>query len=167
MSDMNDLKMSLATVAASLQVLAANTTANTQDLENNTQDLHRVSESLEKMSERVKRMSERSRETEEAVQQLRGTFASIETHLVSLFERDAETQTWKAAMEARVEALEKKQPPAACRGRCLRYVPVTSSPQPATGSPTCAVESDEARSRWPIRHPPSGSGGIRPMIAPA
>ncbi|MBI3925967.1 MAG: hypothetical protein HY319_10540 [Armatimonadetes bacterium] len=60
-------------------------------------------------------------------QNLTGAFASIETHLVKLFERDPETRAWKEKVEndnaalrqqwqdlaRRVEALEKQQPPAA------------------------------------------------------
>lgn len=96
---MDELRKNLANVAASLQVLAANTTANTRDLEKMTQDLEK--------------MARRSEETEKAVQELRGTFASIERHLVKLFERDAEMQAWKGQVEARLEALEKPTPPAA------------------------------------------------------
>lgn len=105
---MDDLRKALTSVAASLQVLAANATANTQDLQANTHDLHGVSERLQQMSERVQQMSERSRETEEAVQNLQGTFASIEVHLVKLFENDAATRASLADVLRRVEALEQK-----------------------------------------------------------
>lgn len=96
---MDELKKNLATVAASLQVLAANTTANTEDLKEATK--------------RMEAMERRSKSTAEAVQSLQGTFASIETHLVKLFELDAELRdAWKD-LARRVDALEKKQPPAA------------------------------------------------------
>lgn len=49
----------------------------------------------------------------DGVQRLEGTFASIERHLVKLFEHDAQTQARLEQMEARIEALEKRQPPAA------------------------------------------------------
>ena len=44
---------------------------------------------------------------------LRGIFASIEGHLVRLFESDQKMQAWAEAMERRVQALESRQPPAA------------------------------------------------------
>jgi len=73
---MDELRKNLAAIAASLQVLGANTLANTADHQRMAQDLQR--------------MAERGRETQEVVQSLRGTFASIEQHLVKLFENDAD-----------------------------------------------------------------------------
>jgi hypothetical protein len=46
------------------------------------------------------------------VQGLSGTFASIERHMVTLFEREAEMRAWREDIELRVKALERK-PPAA------------------------------------------------------
>lgn len=103
---MDDLRRTLTRIAASLTVLGANTKANTEDLE-------QVSKDLVKMGTNVELMATRNKLTEEAVQDLRGTFASIEQHLLKLFEQDAAMKSWMAAMEARVEALEKRQPPAA------------------------------------------------------
>lgn len=96
---MDDLKKALTLVVASLDALSANVKANTAD--------------QERMAEEMKRMAARGRLMDEDLQALKGTFASIGEHLTKLFERDAETQAWKKAMEARMEALEKKQPPAA------------------------------------------------------
>jgi hypothetical protein len=42
-----------------------------------------------------------------------GTFASLEVHLVKLFESEAEVRAMLQAHEARLEALEKQRPPAA------------------------------------------------------
>ncbi len=48
-----------------------------------------------------------------ATTELRGTFASISVHLTTLLEHDAQMQEWKADIEGRVKALERRQPPAA------------------------------------------------------
>jgi len=48
----------------------------------------------------------------DSVQGLEGTFASIETHMVKLFEEDAKRKKDIKDLQRRVEALEKK-PPAA------------------------------------------------------
>lgn len=93
---MDDLKKTLATMAASLQALGANTKALSTDLK----------ETTTRLTARVDQMDEN-------VTALNGTFASIQQHPVTLFERDAETQEWKRRMEARVDALEKRTPPAA------------------------------------------------------
>jgi len=95
---MDELRKNLAAIAASLQVLGANTLANTADHQRMAQDLQR--------------MAERGRETQEVVQSLRGTFASIEEHLVKLFENDAAIQAWRKQVEARLEAIEKRLPAA-------------------------------------------------------
>lgn len=96
---MEKLKKEVTLIAATLEALAANLKANTEDQK-------RMAVTLEGMAARGKLM-------DEDLQSLTGTFASIGEHLIRLFERDAEMRAWRETMEARVEALEKRQPPAA------------------------------------------------------
>lgn len=96
---MEQLRNDLALVAAPLEALAASVKANTDN--------------QERMAEDMKRMAARGRLMDEDLQDLKGTFASIGEHLTRLFERDAEIQEWRAAVERRFEALEKRNPPAA------------------------------------------------------
>ena len=117
---MDELRTALFSVAASMQVLAANTTANTQGLEAVEQgldaveqDIQRMSTSIQRMSGELHRMTDRNRQTEEAVQALQCTFASIERHLVKLFEEEAEMKARVAEHEARLNAIERRMPPAA------------------------------------------------------
>lgn len=100
---MDELKRALTQVAASLQVLGANTEANTKGIQVLAEDVTRLAEET----------ARRNASTQEELQALRGTFASIEVHLVKLFEEQTEgLKRWKE-LEKRVEALERKQSPAA------------------------------------------------------
>lgn len=90
--DLNELKKSLAAIAASLQVVGANSSANTQALE---------------------QMARRNRDTDVELQNLRGAFSRIDRHLVRFFEAQAEIRQWRDDIELRVQALERRQPPAA------------------------------------------------------
>lgn len=107
---MDDLRKSLASIAASLHVLGANTKENTEDLQGLSKT---VTEMATLMTARMDLMAARNRQTEEAVRNLQGTFASIEMHLVKLFETDEELKREVQGIKQRVEALEKRQPPAA------------------------------------------------------
>lgn len=100
------LQKDIALIAASLEALAANVKANTADQK-------RMAEDQKRMADDLDRMAQRGRLMDEELQNLQGTFASIGEHLVRLFERDAETRAWRERVEARLEALEKRQPPAA------------------------------------------------------
>lgn len=91
---MDEVKRTLAQTAASLEALGAHTKGLGQD--------------LKQMTSRVDRM-------DAEISSLRGTFARLEAHLVTLFERDAEMRSWREDIESRVKALEKTQPPAASR----------------------------------------------------
>ncbi|MCE7873124.1 hypothetical protein DYH09_22485 [bacterium CPR1] len=103
---MEKLKKDIALIAASLEALGANVKANTEDQKRMADDQKRMAENLDQMAARGRLM-------DEDLQSLKGTFASLGEHLIRLFERDAEMRAWREHMEARVEALERKQPPAA------------------------------------------------------
>lgn len=103
---MEKLKKDIALIAASLEALGANVKANTEDQKRMAEDQKRMAEDMDKMAARGRLM-------DEDLQSLKGTFASLGEHLIRLFERDAEMRAWREHMEARVEALERKQPPAA------------------------------------------------------
>lgn len=94
---MDEFRKQMAQVAASFQVLGMATEANTKEIQH--------------LAEQVSR---RNGEILHELQVLRGTFASIETHLVRLFEEDATTKQDVADLKRRVEALEhRERPPAA------------------------------------------------------
>jgi chromosome segregation ATPase len=61
----------------------------------------------------LKRLDARFESMETTVQGLQGTFASIEVHLVKLFEEEAATRSRLDRLESRMEALENQRPPAA------------------------------------------------------
>lgn len=103
---MENLKKDIALIAAPLEALGANVKANTEDQK-------RMADDQKRMAEDLGRMAGRGRLMDEDLQSLKGTFASLGEHLIRLFERDAEMRAWREHMEARVEALERKQPPAA------------------------------------------------------
>ena len=71
-------------------------------------------ESAQKMTLRELDMVKKSvRLAHEATVEMRGAFASIETHLVKMFQEDVATKARIDQMEARLQALEKGRPPAA------------------------------------------------------
>lgn len=120
LSCMEKLKKDVTLIAATLEALAANVKANTEDQKRMAEEQKRMAEHQMRMAEDQKRMAvtlegmgARGKLMDEDLQSLRGTFASIGEHLIRLFERDAEMRAWRETMEARVEALEKRQPPAA------------------------------------------------------
>jgi predicted nuclease with TOPRIM domain len=110
---MEKLKKDIALIAASLEALGANVKASTEDQKRMAEDQKRMAEDQKRMAEDMDRMAARGRLMDEDLQSLKGPFASLGEHLIRFFERDAEMRAWREHMEARVEALERKQPPAA------------------------------------------------------
>lgn len=117
---MDKLQKDIALIEASLEALAANVKANTAEQKLSTEDQKRMAEDQRRMAEDQKRMAEamdrmvaRGELMDQDLQSLEGTFGSLAEHLVRLFERDAEMRAWRERIEVRVEALEKRQSPAA------------------------------------------------------
>ena len=108
--DLAKVKNALAQVAASLQVLAANTQSNTSGIQGLAEELTRVSQDVNRLADETGR---RNASTLDEIQTLRGTFASIEQHLVKMFEQRAEDHVTLEDVVKRVEALEQSRPPAA------------------------------------------------------
>lgn len=105
---MDELRKSLTAVAAALQALGGNTKELAGDVRVTTERVEDLAGDLKRMTSRVTLMDEN-------ITTLKGTFASIEVHLVKLFESDAERRAEQEALKAqwqelarRVEALEKK-----------------------------------------------------------
>ena len=108
---------------ATLRDMQADTKANTRDSATMSKQMGTTAKRMDLLSRRMGQMavkmdlmSARADHPDQNITKLLGTFASLEVHLVKLFEAEAETQAWKAKTDARLEAIEKHQrehPPAA------------------------------------------------------